>query len=124
MRGFRDKFGHEILGGFFQSASRLASLRIANDYAVWRIGRVLGNSRQGKSFCIGPVGVAVVTLQKNRAIRKQRIEIFPVRERFRSEHRVVPAASQQPSIAGMLGGILTKLLLDVSDIQSAVEIHS
>ena len=92
--------------------------------AIWGIGSVAGDAGNGESFGIGPVGVAVVAFEENGAIGEKFIEIFLVGKSFGAEHGVVPAATEEPIIAGMLGGVIAQALLNVGDVFGAFEIDA
>src|SRR5690242_16713368 len=66
----------------------------------------------------------VKTVDENGAIGKDFVQIFLVRKRLRTEHRVIPATAEDPVIAGMPRGIFAQAFLNLGGILCAFEIHS
>src|SRR5260370_810525 len=83
----------------------------------------MGNSGQCKSLRICPVGMSVIALEENRAIREDFIQIPLVRERLRGEHGVIPATAKNPIVPGMPGGILAQAFLNVGGVSCTFEIY-
>jgi hypothetical protein len=67
-RRFGNDASDNVLGAFLESAGGFFGLRITDDDAVGRIRSVLGNSGERESLGIGPVSVAVIAFEKNRAV--------------------------------------------------------
>src|SRR5438876_7071710 len=66
----------------------------------------------------------VKPVDENRAIWKDFVQIFLVRKRLRTEHRVIPATAEDPVIARMPRGIFAQAFLNLGGILCAFEIHS
>ena len=66
----------------------------------------------------------VKPVDENRAIGKDFVQIFFVRKRLRTEHRVIPATAEDPVIARMFGSILAQAFLNVGGILCAFEIYA
>ncbi len=99
-------------------------LRVAHDRAVRRVGSLIADSRGRERFGIGPVRVTVIALEKYRAVRKNFVEIFFVRQSFGAEHGVVPAPPQHPIFARMFCRVVAQALLNIGGILCAFKIHA
>src|SRR5207302_10065240 len=66
----------------------------------------------------------VKPVDENRAIGKNFVQIFLVRKRLRTEHRVIPATAEDPVIARMPRGIFAQAFLNFGGMLCAFEIHS
>src|SRR5207248_10701848 len=81
----------QILSRFFQSARSFSGLGIAHDDAVRRIRSFADDARERQGFRISPVGMPVVTLQKNGPVGENLVEIFLVWQGLWTKHRIIPA---------------------------------
>ena len=120
------RLGHnlldEIAGSLFENTCGFAGHRIVEDFSIRRVGSGFGDAGKGERFGIGPVGVLIIALEKDSENREDFVEIYKVRESFRGEHGVVPAAAQNPGIIRMLFRILAETGLDFRDILGALKI--
>src|SRR5438477_9712459 len=66
----------------------------------------------------------VKPVDENRTTWKDFVQIFLVRKRLRTEHRVIPATAEDPVIARMPRGIFAQAFLNLGGILCAFEIHS
>src|SRR5207248_8532037 len=112
------------LSCLFQSARSFSGLRIAHNDSVRRTWRFALDASECECFRIGPVGMPVVTFEKSWSVREQLVEIFLVRQGFGTKHRIVPAAAEDPVVAGMLRRVFAQFLLDVRNIFRALQIHA
>src|SRR5215472_4665842 len=100
------------------------SARIPHDHAIGRVWRLVGYARQRQRLGVCPVGVAVVSFEKNWTVGEELVEILLIRQCNRAEHRIVPAPSNDPIGAGMLSRVVPQPLLDVGNVLGSLEIDS
>ena len=66
----------------------------------------------------------VIAFEENRPIGKDFVQIFLVRKRLGTEHRVIPATAEDPVISRMFSGIFAQTLLNVGGVLCALKIHA
>ena len=115
-RGFWHQTTDQAARGFFQRSGGFSGFRIADYGAVGGIVRVFVYFCERQSFRIGPGRVPIISGKKNGAIGEQLIKILFVGQIFLAEHGVVPAAAENPAIAGMFLGVFAQDALDVGGI--------
>jgi hypothetical protein len=123
-RGLGDDFSDQVAGGFFERACRFACFRITNDGAIRRVRSFVGDSSEFQGFRICPAGVSVIAPNEGGAIGEDFVEIFFVRQSFRTEHGVVPARAEDPGVAGVFGGEFMQHFLNVGGILRAFKMHA
>ena len=68
--------------------------------------------------------MSVIALKEDGPVGEDLVQVFLVRQRFRNEHGVIPAAAKDPVISRVFRYILAQSLLNVRSVLGSFEIHA
>jgi len=116
------KFPNEAVRVLQKNASGVAGFGVVDDPAVAGIGGVFRDAGDRKRLGVDPHGVRIVRLEEDGAIEKGAVEVAAIGKGAGAENRIVPAARNNPVVAGIFLGVARQDFQDIGNGLGVFEI--